>query len=265
MPGEWLGSGATTTIPSPVEDTAPGSPELILTGERTLPGIPEENYWFQRHVVAYRYAAERVAGMDVLDAGCGEGYGSAMLAQRASSVVGVDLERDVIEHAAERYPAVRFQTGDLATLGFDDGSFDAVITFQVIEHLQSPRGFVTECARVLRPGGLLVLSTPNRLTFSPTGVRNPFHTVEFAPAELRAVLEDTFTVEMLGGTFHRWRLDLVERMMRASLPERLISQPVPEWPAWLRRVVGAVKPKDFAIREPRVEQSLDLVAVARKK
>ena len=248
-----------------MDDTAPGSPELILTGERTLPGIPEENYWFQRHVVAYHDAAERVPGMDVLDAGCGEGYGSAILAGRAASVVGVDAERDVIEHAAERYPSVRFQTGDLATLAFPDGSFDAVVTFQVIEHLQSPRGFVTECARVLRPGGMLVLSTPNRLTFSPTGVRNPFHTVEFAPAELRGVIEDTFVVQMLGGTFHRLRLDLVERLMRASLPERLISQPVPEWPAWLRRVVTAVTPKDFAIRERQVERSLDLVVVARKR
>ena len=81
---EWLPREAPTTIPSPVDDTAPSSPELILTGERTLPGIPEENYWFQRHVVAYRDAAERVAGMDVLDAGCGEGYGASILASRAA-------------------------------------------------------------------------------------------------------------------------------------------------------------------------------------
>jgi SAM-dependent methyltransferase len=239
--------------------------DLMLTGERTLPGIPEENYWFQRHVAAYRFAAERIAGKDVLDAGCGEGYGAAMLAERAASVVGVDLEREVIEHAAVRYPSVRFETGDLATLGFDDGSFDAVITFQVIEHLQSPRGFVAECARVLRPGGLIVLSTPNRLTFSPTGIRNPFHTVEFAPAELRVVLEEAFDVELLGGTFHRPRLSIAERFMRESLPERLIAQPVPEWPGWLRRVVAMTTPADFAIRERGVDRSLDLVAVARRR
>ena len=266
MPGarEWLVPGSTATIPSPVDDTGNAS-ELILTGERTLPGIPEENYWFQRHVVAYRYAADRVGGMNVLDAGCGEGYGSALLAERAAAVVGVDLERDVIEHAAQRYPDVRFETGDLATLGFPDAAFDAVVTFQVIEHLVSPRGFVAECARVLKPGGVLVLSTPNRLTFSPTGIRNPFHTVEFAPAELRGVLEEAFDVEMLGGTFHRVRLDVVERFMRGSLPERLIAQPVPEWPGWLRRVVHGVRPGDFAIRERNVDRSLDLVAVARRR
>lgn len=238
---------------------------LKITGERTLPGIPEENYWFQRHVVAYRFAAERVEEMQVLDAGCGEGYGASILAGRAKSVLGIDLERDVIDHAVERYPNVRFEVGDLSTLAFPAGTFDAVVSFQVIEHLQSPRGFVTECARVLRPGGLLILSTPNRLTFSPEGVRNPFHTVEFAPGELRGVLEERFDVQMLGGTFHKMRLSLVEGLMRNSLPERLISQPAPEWPAWLRRVVAAVKPRDFRIRDRQVERGLDLVAVARRR
>lgn len=248
-----------------MDETTPTPAELIITGERTLPGIPEENYWFQRHVVAYRFAAERVAGVDVLDAGCGEGYGASILAGRAKSVLGIDLERDVIDHAAERYPNVRFEAGDLSTLAFPKGSFDAIVSFQVIEHLQSPRGFASECARVLRPGGLLVLSTPNRLTFSPEGVRNPFHTVEFAPDELRGVLEERFHVQMLGGTFHRMRLSLVEGLMRNSLPERLISQPAPEWPAWLRRVVAAVTPRDFRIRQRQVERSLDLVAVARRR
>ena len=248
-----------------MEEIARNPSELIITGERTLPGIPEENYWFQRHVVAYRFAAERVAGMNVLDAGCGEGYGASILAGRATKVLGIDLDRDVIDHASERYPNVRFEAGDLSTLAFPDGSFDAIVSFQVIEHLQSPRGFVTECARVLRPGGLLVLSTPNRLTFSPEGVRNPFHTVEFAPEELRGVLEDRFDVQMLGGTFHKWRLSLVEGLMHNRLPERLISQPAPEWPAWLRKVVAAVKPRDFRIRSKHVERSLDLVAVARRR
>ncbi|MCI0345904.1 MAG: class I SAM-dependent methyltransferase [Chloroflexi bacterium] len=248
-----------------MDETAPSSADLILTGERTLPGIPEENYWFQRHVVAYRFAADRVAGCEVLDAGCGEGYGSAILAGRAKSVLGIDLEHAVIEHAAENYPNVRFDAGDLAALPFPDGSFDAVVSLQVIEHLASPRDFIAECARVLRPGGTLVLSTPNRLTFSPEGIRNPFHTVEFAPAELRGLMEARFDVAMLGGTFHKARIRMVERLIRASLPERLISQPVPEWPRWLRRLVVGVEAKDFRIAERNVERSLDLVVAARRR
>jgi len=237
---------------------------LLLTGERTLPGIPEENYWFQRHVVAYQMAAAMVAGREVLDAGVGEGYGAAMLASTAASVVGVDIEADVIDHAATAYPSVRFQTADLVSLPFPDGSFDAVVSFQVIEHLQRPREFVSECARVLRPGGRLILSTPNRLTFSPTGVRNPFHTVEFAAAELRAVLTASFVVERMAGTFHGRKIRLLEGVLRGSVPERLIRQPVPEWPAWLRRFVAAVRPSDFRIADRQVDRSLDLIAIARR-
>ena len=248
-----------------MDETGRTPGELILTGERTLPGIPEENYWFQRHVFAYRFAAGHVGGREVLDAGCGEGYGSAILAGAAKSVLGIDLDRDVIEHAAENYPAVHFDAGDLAAFPFPDGSFDAVVSLQVVEHLQSPRDFAAECARVLRPGGTLLISTPNRLTFSPEGIRNPFHTVEFAPAELRGLLEARFEVGMLGGTFHGPRLALVERLIRRPLAERLLSQPVPEWPAWLRRLVGRVTPGDFRIRERDVERSLDLVAVARRR
>jgi SAM-dependent methyltransferase len=236
---------------------------LKLTGERTLPGIPEENYWFQRHVAAYDYAATLVHG-EVLDAGVGEGYGAAILARAATTVVGVDLEPEVIEHAAANYPDVRFERADLMELPFAEKSFDAVVSLQVIEHLPRPREFVSEIARVLRPGGRLILSTPNRLTFSPDGIRNPFHTVEFAPSELRALLETSLTVERLAGTFHGPRIALGEKLTRSSFPERLISTPVPEWPARLRRAVARVTPKDFRIRDAGVERSLDLVAVARR-
>jgi SAM-dependent methyltransferase len=238
---------------------------LQLTGERTLPGIPGENYWFQRHVIAYRFAAALVAGGEVLDAGCGEGYGSSMLAERASKVVGVDLEPDVVEHAQASYPQVRFQTGDLLSLPFPDASFDGVVTLQVIEHLQRPREFVSECARVLRPGGVLVLATPNRITFSPDGrIRNPFHTVEFSAAELRSVLEPKLTVERIAGTFHGPRIATIETLIRGSFAERQISQLIQDWPGWLRHAVERVTPGDFRIRDAKIDRSLDLIAVARR-
>jgi SAM-dependent methyltransferase len=245
--------------------TDESAPELLkLTGERTLPGIPEENYWFQRHVVAYEFAAKLVEGKDVLDAGCGEGYGAALLARDAGSVVGTDLEQEVVEHATARYPSVRFQTADLTALPFPEQSFDAVVSLQVIEHLQRPREFVSECARVLRPGGVLVLSTPNRITFSPQGIRNPFHTVEFSASELRALVETKLVVERVAGTFHGGRINVMERLLRRSFPERLIDQPVYEWPAWLRRAVARVTPRDFRIRDSKLDRSLDLIAVAHR-
>ena len=237
---------------------------LPLTGERTSPGVPEENYWFQRHVVAYRFAAERVAGGRVLDAGCGEGYGSEILAGSGGSVVGVDLEVPVVRRASERYPSAEFRAGDIGSLPFPDASFDAVVSLQVIEHVRDPSRFLQECSRVLRDGGTIVLSTPNRLTFSKDGIRNPFHTFEFAPDELASLLRQWFVNVSVAGTFHGKRLAALDRISRVPFPERLLAQPAPEWPRWLRRVVAAVRPEDFAIRDKRVESSLDLVAVGQR-
>lgn len=255
-------------------EAIPGAPEprhvfsaeepLPITGERTTPGVPEENYWFQRHVAAYRFAAERVRGLRVLDAGCGEGYGCDLLARTAALVVGADLDEALIRRARRRYPVARFEPVNLVALPHSDGAFDAVVSLQVIEHLHEPWEFLRECARVLRPGGSLILSTPNRLTFSPEGLRNPFHTFEYAPDELAKLLGASFARVDVGGTFHGARLRALEAVLRRSFPERLISQPVPEWPGWLRAAVARVTPGDFRIRRAGVASSLDLVAVARR-
>lgn len=237
---------------------------LPLTGERTAPGIPEENYWFQRHLVAYRRAAELVHGVRVLDAGCGEGYGTALLARGALHAVGVDLEQEVVRRATARYPDASFEHANLVKLPYPDASFDAVVSLQVIEHIHTPQEFLAECARVLIPGGLLVISTPNRLTFSPTGVRNPFHAFEFAPEELRTAISRHFASPDVRGVFHGARISTLERVLRKPFPERLIDQPAMEWPAWLRAIVARVTADDFVIRPGRVERSLDLFAVARR-
>lgn len=234
---------------------------LPLTGERTAPDIPDENYWFRRHVVAYRFAARLVAGRRVLDAGCGEGYGTELLASSARTVTGIDLEHPVLARAGARYGSTRFALGNLVGLPFASASFDAVVSLQVIEHLHSPVDFLAECRRVVRPGGLLVLATPNRLTFTPEGaVRNLFHTVEFSPPELRATLARSFSEVELFGVFHgarirRWSIG-------GSFPERLIHEPAPSWSPRLRRRVHRVAEGDFAIRATGLDRSLDLVAVA---
>ena len=157
---------------------------LALTGERTVPGLAEENYWFRRHEVVYRRLVDRCADRDVLEAGCGEGYGADLIADVARSVVGLDYDELTVAHVRARYPRVDIRHGNLAALPLPDASVDVVVNFQVIEHLWDQPQFVAECARVLRPGGALLMSTPNRITFSPgrdTPV-NPFHTRELNAA-----------------------------------------------------------------------------------
>src|SRR3954453_5982528 len=109
------------------QNPPPGVPPLELTGERTLPDVPEENYWYRRHVAVYRWIAERCAGRRVVDMACGEGYGSALLAERAASVVGVDANPEAHEHARLRYtaPNLRFQRNLVEQ--FEDGApWDAI-------------------------------------------------------------------------------------------------------------------------------------------
>ena len=236
---------------------------LPLTGERTAPGIPEENYWFQRHVVAYEWALEHVAGRRVLDAGCGEDYGTDLLATVATEAVGVDYEEPVLRRAAALYPRARFETANLIALPFTDDSFEAVVSMQTIEHLHSPQEFLAECRRVLAPDGVLIITTPNRLTFSPDGLRNPFHTFEFAPDELRAAIAQHFSQAEMFGTFHAAGLRAFEATLQTSLPERLIEQQASEWSERLRAKVTSISPQDFTIKARKLDECLDLVALAR--
>lgn len=238
---------------------------LPLTGERTAPDIPDENYWFQRHVVAYRFVQKLVAGTRVLDAGAGEGYGSSILGTAASSIVACDLEEPVLVRAKHRYGTPGL-LANLVRLPVADRMIESVVSMQTIEHLHSPVDFVAECSRILRPGGLLVISTPNRLTFSPDGqIRNPFHTFEFSPDDLRSLVAESFDDVAMWGIFHGARIRTWEVLHRESLPERLIAQPAPAWPKGLRKLVHGVKEDDFQLRTTALDRSLDLLLVARAR
>src|SRR5205085_8887298 len=104
--------------------------ELPLTGERTVPDVPEENYWFRRHEAAYRFARERVRGR-VLDVGSGEGYGAAMLAE-TTDVVATELDETSARHARSRYRSVPVVRGDACHLPFRSERFDAIVAMQVL-------------------------------------------------------------------------------------------------------------------------------------
>jgi SAM-dependent methyltransferase len=236
---------------------------LTLTGERTLPGIEAENYWFRRHEVAYAWVAPWCTGANVVDAGCGEGYGAAFLRRAARSVVALDYDPSVVAHVRAAYPTVAAVRADLQRLPLRDGAAEVVVSLQTIEHLHDQPGFVADCARALRPSGTLVLTTPNRLTFSPgrDTPLNPFHTRELSAPELADLLAPHFTVTRMLGVAHGRRIARWERRHGALVDAQLASPPE-RWPASLRRLVSGVRAADFTVSNADVDASLDLVVVA---
>jgi SAM-dependent methyltransferase len=244
-------------------DQPPGVPPLALTGERTLPDVPAENYWFRRHLAVYEWIAERVAGRRVVDLACGEGYGSAVLARTAASVVGVEANAEAFEHARLKYTGagLRFER---TLVELWEGDVDCVVFLQTVEHVQDPDALLERLERLIGPAGVAFVSTPNVLTLAPRGAErsgNPWHVREYRPEDFRALCERHFaSVEMLG-LFHARRLrahevalrlgwDRVHRALRLTRP-------------FYDRFTPAISARDFALRPRPLERALDLVAVLR--
>jgi SAM-dependent methyltransferase len=242
---------------------------LPLTGERTVPGIVEENYWFRRHEAAYLVLRRYCRDALVLEAGCGEGYGADLLAMHAQAVVGLDYDPLTAAHVARAYPAVRTVRGNLAALPVRESAVDVVANLQVIEHLWDQDGFLRECSRVLRPGGRLLVTTPNRITFSPgrDSPLNPFHTRELDPSEMDSLLRAAgFAVEYLGGLRHGPRLRSLDAAFGGSLIDAQVRVAVAgtPWPDDLRAAVSSVTAADFETGTGDLASCLDIVAVARR-
>ena len=168
-------------------DASPSTP----TGERFDPPFMRGHIIEAEHFARYAWAAQFASGRRVLDAACGMAYGTAMLAAAgAKEVVGVDLDESVIAKvSAAAPPATSFEVADLRKLPFADDEFDLVVCFEAIEHVPEPEVVLDQLARVLRPDGLLVVSTPNRDVYTPG---NPFHLRELKPNELEEELSRRF-------------------------------------------------------------------------
>ena len=243
----------------------PGVPPLSLTGERTLPDVPEENYWYRRHLVVYEWIARRVEGLKVLDMACGEGYGSAVLATRAASVVGVDANPEAFEHARLRYSGanLRFDRGLVETWG-QPGAFDAVVFLQTIEHVFDAPAVLGHFRELLAPGGIAFITTPNLLTLAPAGAEkseNPWHIREYRAQEFAELCAGTFaSVEMLG-LFHARKLAVHALALKLGW-DRIhkglgISKP------FYDRFTPAISARDFRLAPAPLDRALDFLAVCR--
>ncbi|BBZ27756.1 putative S-adenosylmethionine-dependent methyltransferase [Mycolicibacterium madagascariense] len=261
---------STSSHSEPSDAALANADALPLTGERTVPGLPEENYWFRRHEVVYQRLVDHCVGRDVLEAGSGEGYGADLIADVARRVIGVDYDESAVAHVRARYPRVDMRQGNLTDLPLDDGSVDVVVNFQVIEHLWDQGRFVAECARVLRPSGTLLMSTPNRITFSPgrDTPLNPFHTRELDATELTDLLTAAgFEVRAMLGVHHGAGLRALDARHGGSIIDAQITRALAgaPWPTALLADVESVTTDDFDLLDAGarpIDDSLDLVAIA---
>ncbi len=231
-------------------------PERIVPDEEG-PGI------VAIHLKRYEFARERASGADVLDAACGVGYGTAYLAEVARRVVGVDRDQQAIDYARSRYlrENVEFLEQDVLALDLPDAAFDLVCSFETIEHLTEPDRFVREVARLLRPGGAFLVSTP-RVEHTTRRPQNPHHEIEFSQADFEALLRRSFSeVDLYGQRrLQTGRHRLMQRLDVLGLRRRF---------AFLRRaapLLGTVPMAEvgaagITIDRVRLERASELLAV----
>jgi 2-polyprenyl-3-methyl-5-hydroxy-6-metoxy-1,4-benzoquinol methylase len=241
-------------------------PPLELTGERTLPDVPAENYWYRRHLAVYEWIAERVAGVRVIDMACGEGYGSAVLARRAGDVVGVDANPEAHEHARLRYDAanLRFARGMIETF---DAPCDAVVFLQTIEHVQDADAVLERFKALVGAAGVVFVTTPNLLTIAPAGAAksdNPWHIREYRASEFAGLCRSHFGRVELYGLHHAGKLRVHAAALRLgwdAVHKRLRLTDL-----FYDRFTPAISAGDFCLRpqaDGGLDDALDFLAVLR--
>ena len=228
--------------------------------------MPEENYWFQRHLAVYEWLGARVGGLEVIDMACGEGYGSDVLARGAARVVGVDANPEAHEHAKRRYRRENLSFARELVETFTAPA-DAVVFLQTIEHVQNPHAVLEHFRSLVGERGVVYVTTPNVLTLAPAGAArsdNPWHVKEYRAEEFDQLCRDCFGSVVLYGLYHARKLRAHELALRAgwdTVHERLrLTKPFYRW------FTPAIAARDFVLREGRAAElqgALDFLAVCR--
>lgn len=202
-----------------------GQEDMEFTGERVVPDVVEVMPLFEEHLARYFFASKFVQNQKVLDLGCGTGYGSYHLSQNgAQSVLAGDLDGETVRYAHHNYQAsnLAFFQSDALHIPMRSQSFDMVVSFEVIEHLEPATGYLAEISRLLTDQGWLIGSTPNRLIYSMGAEKphNPFHRREYDPPELETLLGNYFrTVVILGQRpYHGFVIGPVPRQINETDP-----------------------------------------------
>ena len=247
-------------------DQPAGVPPLALTGERTLPDVAAENYWFRRHLVVYEWIGAQVSGLRAIDMACGEGYGSDVLARTARSVTGVDANPEAHEHARLRYRRenLTFERDLIETFS---AHVDAVVFLQTIEHLQDPGAALNHFKDLVGSGGVVFLSTPNVRTLAPKGAErsdNPWHVHEYTATEFIELCKAHFSSVEMHGLFHARKLKLHALAIKLGWDE--VHRALRITKPFYDRFTPAIGTSDFALEPAEdcdLDAALDFVAVCR--
>lgn len=252
----------------------------LHTAERTTIQDASENPIFQRHLIAYHEAAARVSG-NVLEIGCGEGYGISILAPNCTTYLGVDKFPTSISQKPDHVTILQMNVPPLS--GLETNSMDFVVSFQVIEHIENDLKFLEEIYRVLKPGGQLILTTPNR---EMSLTRNPWHVREYRLQEMKSIVEKVFGKFDFQGVFGNEKVMAYYEQNKASvrkftrfdifnlqyrLPRRLLQVPYDIANRMNRRMlkqsnsglVSDIHYTDYQLR-PANSQALDWFVIATK-
>jgi 2-polyprenyl-3-methyl-5-hydroxy-6-metoxy-1,4-benzoquinol methylase len=255
----------------------------VYTTEITSDQIASDNPIHQRLFKAYVIAKNYVHG-DVLEVGCGEGRGVSLLMQHAKTFTAVDKLEEVIESLRSKYPSGKFLSMNIPPLGhLQDNAYDSIVSFQVIEHIQDDALFLKEIHRVLKPGGIALLTTPNR---KMSLTRNPWHIREYLPDELKNLASKFFTnVEMKGITGNSKVMDYYEQNKKSvkritrfdifnlqyNLPASMLRVPYEMLNRWNRNklqssdsnLVTNIHHEDYIVVDDATN-ALDLLLIVRK-
>ncbi len=212
-------------------------------GERLVPEVETGTVQYFDHIRRYLFAQQFVCRKRVLDIACGTGYGSDILRRgRAAAVFSADISAEAVHYAADRWPDARLLRADALNLPLPSAAFDVIVSFETVEHLPDPRRFLIEARRVLKGGGMLILSTPNRLSVSPGSAKpySPYHTFEPTRDELIALLTETgWTVDALYSMIYSPRAQTV--VQPAHAPYKRVASQI-AWSAYLRLLILGMLP-----------------------
>jgi len=232
---------------------------MKYTGERCVLGQTWDLVE-KEHLARYEFALQYLGDKKVLDLGCGSGYGVDLIASKASEVIGVDISDEAISYSRQHYKKenIKFFVGDAANLHFfRDEEFDAVVSFEVIEHITTYLKFLKEIRRVLKNDGILIISTPNKKYHSPGSEkpRNIFHVIEFELDGFKKLLTEYFGDVVIYGQYYPSR---IKELVKKLLPKRA-------WVALRTRAAGAYyAKKSSSFSDSKVESHSYFIAVCKK-